>query len=120
MNLSMNGLCSSTPRGDGNFAEIGCVLYDVLVRFMQLNPARGRKLMTMSVVWLAINLGLCSSTPRGDGNYLRYRPSYHISTGRRFMQLNPARGRKPVDRLAEVRVHVPGLCSSTPRGDGNW
>ena len=38
----------------------------------------------------------------------------------RFMQLNPARGRKRLNRWDEDDPHTfIGLCSSTPRGDGN-
>ena len=38
------GLCSSTPRGDGNVKLRKASTSLNLVRFMQLNPARGRKL----------------------------------------------------------------------------
>ena len=88
-------------------------------RFMQLNPARGRKQFyrmessmehfaevyaaqpregteTAPPLLLVVPLlfrGLCSSTPRGDGN-LQFRCSVHS-------------------------ISLPGLCSSTPRGDGN-
>ena len=42
--MTITGLCSSTPRGDGNLSSI-------------------------SRVWATRTmLGLCSSTPRGDGN----------------------------------------------------
>ena len=85
---------------------------------MQLNPARGRKLAKDGLVLIGVSGGLCSSTPRGDGNgykWWRMNPSYLavyaaqpregtetlltflislLSCGRRFMQLNPARGRK--------------------------
>ena len=86
-------------------------------RFMQLNPARGRKL---------------SST-------------YQLTRDNdRFMQLNPARGRKPLNfsfrqwridcvyaaqpregtetmdnRPKDTHAVKTSLCSSTPRGDGN-
>mgnify|MGYP000844435105 CR=1 FL=1 len=42
--------------------------------FMQLNPARGRKL-TIKAIWCSeeSTLGLCSSTPRGDGNLANIR-----------------------------------------------
>ena len=36
------GLCSSTPRGDGNLRQVPCSILRGW-RFMQLNPARGRK-----------------------------------------------------------------------------
>ena len=111
------GLCSSTPRGDGNFPK-----QSTISSYVQ---------------------GLCSSTPRGDGNKTPRR--WANSFRSRFMQLNPARGRKPAkyDRTrspncsevyaaqpregTETRCcepialasPTPGLCSSTPRGDGN-
>ena len=84
------GLCSSTPRGDGNLL-ITLSIIDGPPRFMQLNPARGRKLAELSLVGIRVQVGLCSSTPRGDGNEaLKIFRSPRI----RFMQLNPARGRK--------------------------
>ena len=115
------------------------------VRFMQLNPARGRKpcyshrttpkshdsayaaqpregtetrTETLPILtWDASDeYGLCSSTPRGDGNDSPF-PSF--PTKKRFMQLNPARGRKREGRPYAKQPKKPGLCSSTPRGDGN-
>ena len=85
---------------------------------MQLNPARGRKQDVHIFFQLPISLGLCSSTPRGDGNLdiddygetrevkavYAAQPREGTETAesllavgkasRRFMQLNPARGRK--------------------------
>ena len=62
--------------------------------------------------------GLCSSTPRGDGN--DDDPVRHDATiARRFMQLNPARGRKHAKSCTSSQWPNNGLCSSTPRGDGN-
>ena len=115
----LNGLCSSTPRGDGNSRQY----------FASYAHAR---------------LGLCSSTPRGDGNSVSSsQPSTGISsvyaaqpregtetaatrrpssrvTSLRFMQLNPARGRKlSSESLPKLFSRAMGLCSSTPRGDGN-
>ena len=62
------GLCSSTPRGDGNKHRL-CEIRYSQYRFMQLNPARGRKRVRVDghTITLA-HRGLCSSTPRGDGN----------------------------------------------------
>ena len=62
------GLCSSTPRGDGNPRRILGSSTRRRRWFMQLNPARGRKLMPQLSSYLAMPKGLCSSTPRGDGN----------------------------------------------------
>ena len=61
---------------------------------MQLNPARGRKRVTFCDLHPRhMTLGLCSSTPRGDGNS-KFVTKYFIIFCQRFMQLNPARGRK--------------------------
>ena len=78
--ISRRGLCSSTPRGDGN------------VQSETREPSRKP-------------VGLCSSTPRGDGNPIRAAIISPITV--RFMQLNPARGRKPVrDRpLSPLAAH---------------
>ena len=63
---------------------------------MQLNPARGRKLVDINHSSMTFESdGLCSSTPRGDGNW------------------NGA-------ATAETFQSQVGLCSSTPRGDGNF
>ena len=116
-----------------------------ITRFMQLNPARGRKLQTTHEQELSLaKYGLCSSTPRGDGNkrnaksitrltnqrFMQLNPARgrkrHAVTSNvtraspRFMQLNPARGRKPkIGTKAVTALMAKGLCSSTPRGDGN-
>ena len=117
--IIMVGLCSSTPRGDGNYVSLPCLPLCNRLWFMQLNPARGRKRPNPFSAWSARMIarvyaaqpregtetrrswtshlrrglpGLCSSTPRGDGNAgaaIRF-SEYHS----RFMQLNPARGRK--------------------------
>ena len=42
-----------------------------------------------------------------------------LKNSRRFMQLNPARGRKLGNKQRAKRQAPRGLCSSTPRGDGN-
>ena len=114
------GLCSSTPRGDGNL-------------FCKSIKSHAR-----------VAYGLCSSTPRGDGNSKPdYRHSHKDRCKRvyaaqpregtetvkispttcetpRFMQLNPARGRKhQIIMPQKWEVEGQGLCSSTPRGDGN-
>ena len=115
------GLCSSTPRGDGNYARIRITMnHDLSTRFMQLNPARGRKLLaTMSVVWLAINLGLCSSTPRGDGNDFMHSVAWR-GPGAEVYAAQPREGTETPRRRANNRnAPAVGLCSSTPRGDGN-
>ena len=62
------GLCSSTPRGDGNLRRYSVIDANCLVWFMQLNPARGRKLCGARTAIKCYSHGLCSSTPRGDGN----------------------------------------------------
>ena len=110
---------------------------------MQLNPARGRKHKGITCVCnsyevvyaaqpregtetcelitqiLRIVLGLCSSTPRGDGNRRYASLTQGTTTYTWFMQLNPARGRKLKRDAFSVHAFFVGLCSSTPRGDGN-
>ena len=117
--VSAIGLCSSTPRGDGN-SPIGRIRTDITtIWFMQLNPARGRKHQARNFIihhcffrvyaaqpregtetYLVFcggagthKPGLCSSTPRGDGN--------------------------SADIISAITSPHHGLCSSTPRGDGN-
>ena len=70
---------------------------------MQLNPARGRKPGEYLLYQGAFQRGLCSSNSRGDGNY-GYKFDIEAKWDR-FMQLNPARGRKrrrPVGCAAKV------------------
>ena len=114
------GLCSSTPRGDGNRKKTGEYFLHGQ-GFMQLNPARGRKLVPLLTKVLGqVWDGLCSSTPRGDGNRALFDPM-NGNYWNRFMQLNPARGRKLnfTPAFDSMFTKSPGLCSSTPRGDGN-
>ena len=115
--LVRQGLCSSTPRGDGNRCCEPTPMATLTPWFMQLNPARGRKLLEGHLT-MSLGLGLCSSTPRGDGNSADFWFVLHSLT-RRFMQLNPARGRKRGLMPFFQSYLLSGLCSSTPRGDGN-
>ena len=88
------GLCSSTPRGDGNYVLLGSPRI-ALAWFMQLNPARGRKLGTSA-----------SAMSRRYAAVYAAQPREGTETGK---DLSPAK--RPT--LSQ------GLCSSTPRGDGN-
>ena len=117
-NINVLGLCSSTPRGDGNVRVALSSASITLSRFMQLNPARGRKLLSLANPDNRRELGLCSSTPRGDGNLVDLE-DFLEDNKPGFMQLNPARGRKRRHIKHGVLVRAQGLCSSTPRGDGN-
>ena len=115
---------------------------DDLNRFMQLNPARGRKLLGLWLTTQGLDDGLCSSTPRGDGNIRPRSGTFRatrglcsstprgdgnfdnaksdiVSSSAQFMQLNPARGRKlrSVDTWCLPAMRC-GLCTPTPRGDG--
>ena len=137
------GLCSSTPRGDGNCQNLTHHLRNTSVyaaqpregtetpnhnapkvgsrraRFMQLNPARGRKRATYSSAKDLICLGLCSSTPRGDGNERKSQLDRRTKSQSGLCSSTP-RGDGNGLRGPHVRpARGPGLCSSTPRGDGN-
>ena len=113
-----HGLCSSTPRGDGN-TRIVCARPSYPSGFMQLNPARGRK-RRMAPTTPQNAFGLCSSTPRGDGNYTneQRRWAYEVL---RFMQLNPARGRKLASLVASTLVSIVSVYAAQPReGTETW
>ena len=60
---------------------------------MQLNPARGRKLVRRKVDEFHFLL-VYAAQPR-EGTETRRVPGVTSSASVRFMQLNPARGRKP-------------------------
>ena len=114
-----NGLCSSTPRGDGNFFDVAFLharavfkvyaaqpregtetwkksgtKHEIESRFMQLNPARGRKLPFRIFLIGVSSLGVYAAQPREGTETVRAHPRYLAAPPRRFMQLNPARGRK--------------------------
>ena len=118
MTSAVPGLCSSTPRGDGNLAQ-NCVItsfsisvyaaqpregtetfqiafrgWGFKIRFMQLNPARGRK-----------------------------RARYGLTAGNPFREVYAAQPREGTETLFSIHIldlrPRKGLCSSTPRGDGN-
>ena len=111
---SAAGLCSSTPRGDGNTRRPQegqnshpYVVYAAQPREGTETPPRGRIGSPSSI------LGLCSSTPRGDGNWA----SSHMSRtfrSLRFMQLNPARGRKPTKSLDGIPEVVDRFMQLNP------
>ena len=113
------GLCSSTPRGDGNFLMNGTsIAPGKLSWFMQLNPARGRKLFYKEDGGGRTYRGLCSSTPRGDGNDARHVPVLvHLLE---VYAAQPREGTETNPQLGDILLNDGhGLCSSTPRGDGN-
>ena len=77
--------------------ETGSILIDLkkarqYLGFMQLNPARGRK-------------------PNREG-----RPHSEQS---QVYAAQPREGTETMRSRGNGRVSLPGLCSSTPRGDGN-
>ena len=113
-------------------------------RFMQLNPARGRKLERASANPRVWHKGVYAAQPREGTETLRdkcgvpkedanmvyaaqpregtetlYLPEDCAHYRDWFMQLNPARGRKPLVSASHEKLFLLGLCSSTPRGDGN-
>ena len=85
---------------------------------MQLNPARGRK----RHYWNSprkILRKVYAAQPR-EGTETKPKRSAQGAEGMvRFMQLNPARGRKLYNFSSILQGRKKGLCSSTPRGDGN-
>ena len=112
----VRGLCSSTPRGDGNSTNpIPSVAFTMVYA---AQPREGTETLPILTWDASDEYGLCSSTPRGDGNWHAIHYTI-IHDGIRFMQLNPARGRKPGEYLLYQGAFQRGLCSSTPRGDGN-
>ena len=89
------------------------------IRFMQLNPARGRKQILLVNVMVLFDNTVYAAQPR-EGTETYHQSPFPAGRRRaRFMQLNPARGRKLHEPDSLCRLHY-GLCSSTPRGDGNW
>ena len=138
------GLCSSTPRGDGNLSRDEGAMSPDSTRFMQLNPARGRKRFLSSkltntcdgvyaaqpregtetdfvLIAYAANtfVGLCSSTPRGDGNS-NHPPNESAESNALVYAAQPREGTETEDLYKGSEAYEGhGLCSSTPRGDGN-
>ena len=114
------GLCSSTPRGDGNTVKPTAVPTTISSRFMQLNPARGRKLACLLQLHLPSSLSVYAAQPREGTETIERISKLFRHRICWFMQLNPARGRKQYHRKPTDHQHIlHGLCSSTPRGDGN-
>ena len=93
-NQQHHGLCSSTPRGDGN-KKLCTPLPNRAYQGLCSSTPRGDGNRDVAVNH-ALNsfIGLCSSTPRGDGNNC-----------------------SATACLTDLASR--GLCSSTPRGDGN-
>ena len=56
-------------------------------------PREGTETLSLRFLGIMV-IGLCSSTPRGDGNKRAWF-GIRLKFFSRFMQLNPARGRKP-------------------------
>ena len=90
----LHGLCSSTPRGDGNQLPVLAEKSKPGHWFMQLNPARGRKLNHLSFSSCLKVIAVYAAQPReGTETVAMLRDSGGYQTPW-FMQLNPARGRK--------------------------
>ena len=89
-------------------------------RFMQLNPARGRKLKSSNIVITLFITRFMQLNPARGRKRSRGKTPARKCIRAWFMQLNPARGRKlrAVKRWKRLIANH-GLCSSTPRGDGN-
>ena len=93
--ISARGLCSSTPRGDGNSHGLCGVQHIMGEGLCSSTPRGDGNSSSTLIISRSSRLGLCSSTPRGDGNNSlndRRCPPFLAW----FMQLNPARGRKLV------------------------
>ena len=120
-------LDAAYPR-EGTVTHPGCSLE--VSHLMQLIPARGRLLYSMSLLSHSFR---CSLSPRGDG----YKKNLRRLSTLKSMQLIPARGRLPNvssvqnavvmmqliparGRLHPLRQNHPHQrgCSLSPRGDG--
>ena len=100
--------------------EIIAGLRQVFNRFMQLNPARGRKLTLIFFILNSFNKPRFMQLNPARGRKPSSLNSWQFLSSLRFMQLNPARGRKhDVSTVGNGSRSARGLCSSTPRGDGN-
>ena len=88
---------------------------------MQLNPARGRKLEFHVVS--PQGFGVYAAQPR-EGTETRHRYlRHHARRSERFMQLNPARGRKPVVVITLEASFLPRFMQLNPargRKQGNY
>ena len=114
-----NGLCSSTPRGDGNTRYIQDLPLGNGSGLCSSTPRGDGNLLCQVRRTIPLSrLGLCSSTPRGDGN----RSDPGLASGRTFLGLCSSTprgdGNFNSSQLTSSSL-LPGLCSSTPRGDGN-
>ena len=134
------GLCSSTPRGDGNcfgdrrghdkWRELVYAAqpregtetikgYDILAkkkqrRFMQLNPARGRKRLKRSS-GPQTSLSWFMQLNPARGRKPEETPPSPPSKITRFMQLNPARGRKLPEAPAKIPRYPCTVYAAQPR-----
>ena len=113
------GLCSSTPRGDGNPRTDLASTQAPLQGLCSSTPRGDGNYMRNDCTGKPYTSGLCSSTPRGDGNFVPvvadpqvWWKAVYAAQPREgtetctttdtivfyslpwFMQLNPARGRK--------------------------
>ena len=111
--ILVSGLCSSTPRGDGNCNMSSYIVLDTDTRFMQLNPAWGRKRLSYLANTTAQNPRFMQLNP-ARGRKPSVSAARMTSMHSRFMQLNPARGRKP-DDLATGKGHILAVYAAQPR-----
>ena len=113
------GLCSSTPRGDGNLLR-QVLIFQAPLKVYAAQPREGTETLLYVALLYTRSALVYAAQPR-EGTETNSNAFASLPTIARFMQLNPARGRK----LLRVCIfsssrHYEGLCSSTPRGDGNF
>ena len=109
--LYYRGLCISTPRGDGNKDQGRTLVVEWRVRFMHLNPARGRKPSPYGhTILRMVVIGLCISTPRGDGNSMNLKsiPSKDLPV----YAAQPREGTK-VTSVPSRGMEQPSTCTPT-------
>ena len=142
--MLFRGLCSSTPRGDGNARRgtnacppssfwvyaaqpregtetlsnrFNRVL--LLSWFMQLNPARGRKLSPSALRSIPRNPTVYAAQPREGTETWGSESANLLLRYHRVYAAQPREGTETWSMTRTLSTSQPGLCSSTPRGDGN-
>ena len=84
---------------------------------MQLNPARGRKLSQTANLPRKKQCQVYAAQPR-EGTETKFVASITDHQARQVYAAQPREGTETFRSESSIR-HIDGLCSSTPRGDGN-
>ena len=111
-----SGLCSSTPRGDGNGNVSVTVDGKEVLKVYAAQPREGTETGAFDKLSDPLDkFEVYAAQPREGTETMRWMLRIHRRSIPRFMQLNPARGRKPDEIVSRKGDHFTLVYAAQPR-----